>query len=237
MQCFREPDGSLPVTDVNTRFGGGFPLPLAAGSRYPELALALARGERPEPRLGEFEEGVYDDALLRRGLSRAGRATAPCARSKRSPIRRPIRSSRDRGRALRLACARSTSSGAAWNTASPSSRIRRSTASSRFSRRRCAACCRPTSYLDAGLRRRPLPRCARGARPVASTRGRRRHRREHSRHCAPRECVRRHRARARARATWNGFRSAMPSSTSSSRSRCSSTCSIPPRAFESSRAC
>lgn len=59
VQCFREADGSLPVTDVNTRFGGGFPLPLASGSRYPELALALARGERPEPQLGEFEEGVF----------------------------------------------------------------------------------------------------------------------------------------------------------------------------------
>ncbi|HET9461700.1 MAG TPA: ATP-grasp domain-containing protein [Gaiellaceae bacterium] len=59
IQCFREPDGGLPVTDVNTRFGGGFPLPLASGSRYPELALALARGESPEPRLGEFEEGLY----------------------------------------------------------------------------------------------------------------------------------------------------------------------------------
>ena len=58
VQCFREPDGSLPITDVNTRFGGGFPVPLAAGGRYPELALALARGERPEPSLGEFEEGV-----------------------------------------------------------------------------------------------------------------------------------------------------------------------------------
>jgi carbamoyl-phosphate synthase large subunit len=58
VQCFREPDGSLPVTDVNPRFGGAFPLPLAAGSRYPELALALARGERPEPRLGDFREGV-----------------------------------------------------------------------------------------------------------------------------------------------------------------------------------
>jgi len=32
IQCFREPDGTLPVTDVNLRFGGGFPLPLAAGS-------------------------------------------------------------------------------------------------------------------------------------------------------------------------------------------------------------
>ncbi len=27
VQCFREPDGSLPVTDVNPRFGGGFPAP------------------------------------------------------------------------------------------------------------------------------------------------------------------------------------------------------------------
>jgi hypothetical protein len=46
------------VTDVNPRFGGGFPLPLAAGGRYPELALALARGERPEPAVGDFLEGV-----------------------------------------------------------------------------------------------------------------------------------------------------------------------------------
>ena len=71
VQCFREPDGSLPVTDVNTRFGGGFPVPLAAGSCYPELALALARGESPEPRLGEFEEGVtmtrfFSEVCLRR---------------------------------------------------------------------------------------------------------------------------------------------------------------------------
>jgi carbamoyl-phosphate synthase large subunit len=59
IQCFREPDGSLPVTDVNPRFGGAFPLPRAAGSRYPELAIALANGERPEPRVGEFREGVF----------------------------------------------------------------------------------------------------------------------------------------------------------------------------------
>jgi carbamoyl-phosphate synthase large subunit len=58
VQCFREPDGELQVTDVNPRFGGGFPLPTAAGSRYPELALAIANGERPEPRIGDFREGV-----------------------------------------------------------------------------------------------------------------------------------------------------------------------------------
>jgi carbamoyl-phosphate synthase large subunit len=58
VQCFREPDGTHRVTDINPRFGGAFPLPTAAGSRYPELALALANGEHPEPRVGEFREGV-----------------------------------------------------------------------------------------------------------------------------------------------------------------------------------
>jgi carbamoyl-phosphate synthase large subunit len=64
IQCFREADGSHRVTDVNPRFGGAFPLPTAAGSRYPELALALAAGERPEPQLGEFQEGVVMSRYL-----------------------------------------------------------------------------------------------------------------------------------------------------------------------------
>ncbi|HET7566586.1 MAG TPA: ATP-grasp domain-containing protein [Gaiellaceae bacterium] len=57
IQCFREPEGHL-VTDINPRFGGAFPLPTAAGSGYPQLALALAAGERPEPRLGDFRAGL-----------------------------------------------------------------------------------------------------------------------------------------------------------------------------------
>jgi carbamoyl-phosphate synthase large subunit len=59
VQCFREPDGTHRVTDINPRFGGAFPLPTAAGSRYPELALALAAGERLEPRLGDYRSGLY----------------------------------------------------------------------------------------------------------------------------------------------------------------------------------
>ena len=59
IQCFREPEGAHVVTDINPRFGGAFPLPTAAGSRYPELALALAAGERPEPRLGDYRAGLY----------------------------------------------------------------------------------------------------------------------------------------------------------------------------------
>jgi len=64
IQCFREPGGAHSVTDVNPRFGGAFPLPLAAGARYPELALALANGERPEPRVGEFRPGVVMTRFL-----------------------------------------------------------------------------------------------------------------------------------------------------------------------------
>ncbi|HEX5251427.1 MAG TPA: ATP-grasp domain-containing protein [Gaiellales bacterium] len=68
IQCFDEPEG-LPVTDINTRFGGAFPLPLAAGSRYPELILRMACGERVEPHVGRFTPGVtmtrfYDSVIL-----------------------------------------------------------------------------------------------------------------------------------------------------------------------------
>ena len=58
VQCFRTADGRHEITDVNVRFGGGFPVHHASGGGYPELALALARGEQPEPRLGAFREGV-----------------------------------------------------------------------------------------------------------------------------------------------------------------------------------
>jgi len=71
IQVFRE-DGEHRVTDVNPRFGGAFPLPLSAGSSYPELIIAMVNGERPEPRLGEFREGVvmtrfYSHLSLARG--------------------------------------------------------------------------------------------------------------------------------------------------------------------------
>ena len=73
VQCFREADGTHRITDVNPRFGGAFPLPQAAGAAYPELVLALAAGERPEPRLGEFTEGV----VMTRFLSHLSLTAAP----------------------------------------------------------------------------------------------------------------------------------------------------------------
>ena len=73
VQCFREADGTHRITDVNPRFGGAFPLPQAAGAAYPELVLSLAAGERPEPRLGEFTEGV----VMTRFLSHLSLTAAP----------------------------------------------------------------------------------------------------------------------------------------------------------------
>jgi len=72
VQCFRESNGRLEITDVNPRFGGAFALPLAAGSHYPELIMALAAGEHPEPHVGEFEEGVvmmryYSQIVMKMG--------------------------------------------------------------------------------------------------------------------------------------------------------------------------
>jgi carbamoyl-phosphate synthase large subunit len=64
IQCFREDGRVLGVTDINTRFGGGFPLPLAAGGDYPFLILAMAAGEDVTPRLGTHRVGVVMTRFL-----------------------------------------------------------------------------------------------------------------------------------------------------------------------------
>jgi carbamoyl-phosphate synthase large subunit len=61
VQVFRDSEVGLGITDVNTRFGGAFPAPMYAalpGRTYPELIVAMARGERVEPHVGEFRAGV-----------------------------------------------------------------------------------------------------------------------------------------------------------------------------------
>jgi carbamoyl-phosphate synthase large subunit len=61
VQVFRDQEIGLGITDVNTRFGGAFPAPMYAalpGRTYPELIARMARGERIEPHLGEFRDGV-----------------------------------------------------------------------------------------------------------------------------------------------------------------------------------
>jgi len=61
VQAFRDPEIGLGITDVNTRFGGAFPAPMYAalpGRTYPELIVRLARGERVEPHVGDFRDGI-----------------------------------------------------------------------------------------------------------------------------------------------------------------------------------
>ena len=64
VQCFREDGRILGITDINTRFGGAFPLPQAAGGEYAELVVRLAAGERVEPRLGLHRAGVVITRFL-----------------------------------------------------------------------------------------------------------------------------------------------------------------------------
>jgi carbamoyl-phosphate synthase large subunit len=61
VQAFRDRHIGLGITDVNTRFGGAFPAPMYAalpGRTYPELIVAMARGEHVEAHVGEFRAGV-----------------------------------------------------------------------------------------------------------------------------------------------------------------------------------
>jgi len=71
VQCFRHEGRILGITDINTRFGGAFPLPQAAGAGYVQMILAIAAGERPESRVGAHTPGVVmtrflDQTLLAR---------------------------------------------------------------------------------------------------------------------------------------------------------------------------
>jgi carbamoyl-phosphate synthase large subunit len=61
IQVFRDREGGLGITDVNTRFGGAFPAPMYAalpGRTYPELIVRMASGERIEPHVGQFRAGI-----------------------------------------------------------------------------------------------------------------------------------------------------------------------------------
>ncbi|MPY67625.1 ATP-grasp domain-containing protein [Deinococcus sp. SDU3-2] len=47
------------LTEINPRFGGGYPLGYAAGAHYPEWLLALSLGQAVQPRLGAYQRGLY----------------------------------------------------------------------------------------------------------------------------------------------------------------------------------
>jgi carbamoyl-phosphate synthase large subunit len=58
LQAFQTGRGPV-LSEINARFGGGFPLGLAAGGLYPAWLLDLAAGIEVPSRLGEYEPGLY----------------------------------------------------------------------------------------------------------------------------------------------------------------------------------
>lgn len=58
IQAFLTDRGPV-LTEINPRFGGGFPLALAAGGDYPTWILGSLKGEPLEPRLGQYRRGLY----------------------------------------------------------------------------------------------------------------------------------------------------------------------------------
>jgi carbamoyl-phosphate synthase large subunit len=57
VQAFRSPE-RIAFIEINPRYGGAANLGFAAGAPTPAFAVAIARGERVTPRVGEYERGL-----------------------------------------------------------------------------------------------------------------------------------------------------------------------------------
>jgi carbamoyl-phosphate synthase large subunit len=58
LQAFLTEDGPV-LSEINARFGGGFPLTHAAGGHYPEWLLRSLNGEALEPSFGNYRRGLF----------------------------------------------------------------------------------------------------------------------------------------------------------------------------------
>lgn len=69
LQCFLTEKGPV-FTEVNARFGGGYPLAHAAGADFPALIVDMLGGRPVKPMIGQYEVGLvmmrYDSAVFRR---------------------------------------------------------------------------------------------------------------------------------------------------------------------------
>ncbi len=66
VQCFNTSVGPM-FTEINARFGGGYPLAHVAGACFPELLIDLAMGKRIVSRVGQYTQNIlmtrYDSAF------------------------------------------------------------------------------------------------------------------------------------------------------------------------------
>lgn len=58
IQCFKIADNYL-FSEINPRFGGGYPLSHAAGANYPKLLLKMHMGEKINNLWGKYFEDIY----------------------------------------------------------------------------------------------------------------------------------------------------------------------------------
>ena len=68
VQCFVTEQGDIKFTEINPRFGGGFPLSCAAGADFPKWILQDLLGQRNEEEWNNWKDGVvmlrYDEEII-----------------------------------------------------------------------------------------------------------------------------------------------------------------------------
>lgn len=69
VQCFLTDDGPI-FTEINLRFGGGYPLSYYAGVNFPKMIIEFMSGNPVKPCLGEYERNLlmlrYDEAVIKK---------------------------------------------------------------------------------------------------------------------------------------------------------------------------
>lgn len=68
LQCFLTKTGDLKFIEINPRFGGGFPLAIAAGADFPRWIIEMMLGKQRGIPVDAWQDGVvmlrYDDAIF-----------------------------------------------------------------------------------------------------------------------------------------------------------------------------
>lgn len=69
IQCFIVNNEPF-FTEINPRFGGGYPLTYFAGVNFPKMIIDFVKGEIVEPCIGKYEHNLlmlrYDDAIIKK---------------------------------------------------------------------------------------------------------------------------------------------------------------------------
>ncbi|MCK8824338.1 ATP-grasp domain-containing protein [Fuchsiella alkaliacetigena] len=59
IDCFKTEDRGYIFSEINPRFGGGYPLAYEAGANFMELIIKMMQGEELKPQIGDYIENRY----------------------------------------------------------------------------------------------------------------------------------------------------------------------------------